>query len=75
MDSFADQVIDPVGAGDALIAYSTLAMLASNNAVIASILGNLAAGCECEFDGNVPITPDLIEKKLRKIQNSFDSNF
>ena len=75
MDSFADQVIDPVGAGDALIAYSTLAMLASNNAVIASILGNLAAGCECEFDGNIPITPDLIEKKLRKIQNSFDSNF
>ena len=75
MDSFADQIIDPVGAGDALIAYSTLAMLASSNAVIASILGNIAAGCECEFDGNVPITPDLIEEKLRKIQNSFDSNF
>jgi len=37
MDSFAQRVVDPVGAGDALIAYSTLAMLSTSNPIIASI--------------------------------------
>lgn len=68
MDSFADKVVDPVGAGDALLAYSTLAMLSSNNPVIASIIGNLAAGCECEHNGNVPITPDHLIAKVESIR-------
>lgn len=67
MDSFAENLIDPVGAGDALLAYSTLAMLVTGNAVIASILGNLAAACECECDGNITITPDYIARKIESI--------
>jgi len=36
-------VVDAFGAGDALLAYATLAMVATKNDVIASVLGNMAA--------------------------------
>lgn len=63
VDSFVDNVVDAVGAGDALLAYATLSMLVTQNCVIATILGSIAAACECERDGNHPITPnDVLEK-------------
>jgi sugar/nucleoside kinase (ribokinase family) len=68
IESFADRVIDAVGAGDALLAYATLVMVATGNDAIASILGNLAAGIECEHDGNYPVTPDLVLKKIDSIE-------
>ncbi len=68
VDTFADKVVDAVGAGDALIAYATLAMVATGNDVIASILGNMAAGIECEHDGNWPVTPDLVLQKIDAIE-------
>ena len=64
VETFADRVIDAVGAGDALLAYSTLAMVATKNEVIASILGNMAAGVECEHEGNWLVTPDQVMKKI-----------
>lgn len=64
IESFADRVVDAVGAGDALLAYATLALVATGNSVIASILGNLAAGVECEHDGNWPVTPELVIRKI-----------
>lgn len=64
LESFADRLVDAVGAGDALLAYATLATVASGNEVVASILGNLAAGIECEHDGNLPVTSDLVLKKI-----------
>ena len=69
IDSFAENVVDAVGAGDALLAYSTMAMLASRDAVQATILGTIAASCECEFDGNMPITPDLVRDRLLKVRD------
>ena len=68
IETFADKVVDAVGAGDALLAYSTLAMVATSNEVVASILGNMAAGIECEHDGNWPVTPDLLLKKIEDIE-------
>ena len=44
IDSFAERVIDAVGSGDALLAYASLALFATKNSVIASVLGSLAAG-------------------------------
>jgi sugar/nucleoside kinase (ribokinase family) len=67
MDSFVSDLVDPVGAGDALLAYSTLAMLTSNSPVISSILGNLAAACECEVEGNIPVSRENILSKIRLI--------
>lgn len=68
LESFADRVVDAVGAGDALLAYATLASVATGNEVIASILGNMAAGIECEHDGNWPVTPDLLLKKIEDVE-------
>ena len=64
VDSFVDRLEDAVGAGDALLAYATLAMLATGSEVMATVLGSMAAACECEFDGNQPITPDDVTKKI-----------
>ena len=72
MDSFVDRLVDAVGAGDALLSYSTLAMLASRNDVHATILGAIAAACECEFDGNIPITPDHVSAKLYAIEKQMN---
>jgi rfaE bifunctional protein kinase chain/domain len=72
LDSFADDVVDPVGAGDALLAYATLALVAGQGPVVASILGNVAAGIACEHDGNWQVTPgeilgriDTLEKRTK----------
>jgi len=70
--SFADNVIDTVGAGDAFLAYATLAMLAHGNDAIAAILGSVAAACECSYDGNVPITPDDMLGKINSIEQQME---
>ena len=66
--TFCSKVIDAVGAGDALLAYSTLAMLATKSVFIASIIGSAAAACECEKDGNITINPDEVIKKINSIE-------
>ena len=68
IDSFAERTVDPVGAGDALLAYATLAMVATGNDVIASVLGSFAAAVECERDGNVPVTPADVLAVLDKAE-------
>jgi rfaE bifunctional protein kinase chain/domain len=72
VDSFADKVIDAVGAGDALLAYATLSLLTDESEVAASVLGSMAAALECECDGNIPIGRsdllgriDMVEKHSR----------
>lgn len=70
VDSFAHDVKDAVGAGDALLAYAALAMVASQgNEAIASILGNIAAGLECEYDGNQVVTPGSVLKRLNEVES------
>ncbi len=67
MDSFSSNVVDPVGAGDALLAYSTLSLFTTKSLVAAGVIGSVAAACECEIDGNVPIEPKDVETKLDNI--------
>ena len=64
LDSFTKNPIDPVGSGDALLAYASLVMKKSGSIALACIVGNLAAACECEFDGNIPVSPETILNKL-----------
>ncbi|MGE3149443.1 MAG: PfkB family carbohydrate kinase [Pseudorhodoplanes sp.] len=68
--SFVDQVVDPVGAGDALLAYASLAKKATGSDLIASILGSLAAAIECECDGNIPVRPEDVRRKLENVERS-----
>ena len=70
LDSFAEKVIDPVGAGDAMLAYSTLTFLNSKNILVSAIIGLVAASLECEYDGNIPIKPDNIKKRLKSIEKN-----
>lgn len=64
VDSFVDRLLDPIGAGDALLAYGSLSLLGTGNIVVASILGALAAAVTCERQGNVPVAPDEMERKI-----------
>lgn len=68
LDSFVNQVVDPVGAGDALLAYATLSLLANKSPVVATILGTMAAAIECEVDGNIPVTIEQVRHKLDKVK-------
>jgi sugar/nucleoside kinase (ribokinase family) len=72
IDSFVDHLVDAVGAGDALLAYSTLAMLVSKSDAVSTILGVFAAACECECDGNIPITPDNVRAKIADVERQMN---
>jgi rfaE bifunctional protein kinase chain/domain len=73
VDSFVDRVVDAVGAGDALLAYATLSKLATQSDAVATILGSVAAACECEVEGNVPVTPADVMQKIDVIER--DANY
>lgn len=68
VDSFVERVVDAVGAGDALLAYATLAKLTTGSDAIASILGSIAAAGECECDGNIPVTSDDVRRKIDAVE-------
>jgi rfaE bifunctional protein kinase chain/domain/rfaE bifunctional protein nucleotidyltransferase chain/domain len=63
-----DSIIDPVGSGDALLAYSTIVQLKTNNEVLSSIIGTIAAGLACQKEGNVTITPAEIISYVNKLE-------
>jgi rfaE bifunctional protein kinase chain/domain/rfaE bifunctional protein nucleotidyltransferase chain/domain len=68
LESFADRVTDPIGAGDALLAYAALALSSTGNIVIASMLGSLAAAVACERQGNIPVAPAEVEQKVHTLE-------
>ena len=68
VDSFADNVIDPVGSGDALLAYSTLTMLKTKSLLTSSIIGSFAAAIACENNGNQPVLIDQLLKKILDVE-------
>jgi rfaE bifunctional protein kinase chain/domain len=68
VDSLVDRVLDPIGAGDALLSYAALALAAKDNIVIATILGSLGAAIVCERQGNQPITPAEVEEKVELVE-------
>lgn len=66
--SFVENLTDAVGAGDALLAYSTLTLKATNNILIAAIIGSFAAALECEQDGNIPIRVEAVKDKIAQVE-------
>jgi rfaE bifunctional protein kinase chain/domain/rfaE bifunctional protein nucleotidyltransferase chain/domain len=74
LPSFVETLVDPVGAGDSLLAYSVIAYLRTKCFVSSIIIGNLAAAIECENEGNRPVELkevikrlDLLSKKIKQI--------
>jgi rfaE bifunctional protein kinase chain/domain len=68
VDSFVERVVDAVGAGDALLAYATLSMVADGSEVAATILGSLAAAIECEIDGNLPVSREDVVRRIEGLE-------
>lgn len=73
MDAFEKNAVDPVGCGDALISYASLAMYVSKNPLIASILGSISAALLSLINGNIPIIKSDVEKKLLQLENAINS--
>ena len=55
IDALEKNAIDPVGCGDALIAYASLSLYTSKNPVISSIVGSISASIMARINGNSPI--------------------
>jgi rfaE bifunctional protein kinase chain/domain len=70
IDSFVDRLADPVGAGDALLSHSALALVATGDFVIAAILGSLGAAAACEQRGNAPIAAAEVEQRINTVEKS-----
>lgn len=57
-------IVDPIGAGDALLAYATLTYAVTKDLEQAGVIGSLAAAEACAHLGNVPVTRAAVEKRL-----------
>ena len=68
IDSFANQVVDSVGTGDAMLSYASLAYISSKSLLASIIIGSAAAAVKCEKEGNDPITKKEVQKKLYDIK-------
>jgi rfaE bifunctional protein kinase chain/domain len=69
VDTFCQNVVDAMGAGDALLAYASLALKSTGNIVIASVLGAIAAALACEQEGNIPIGPEDVHERIDLIES------
>ena len=72
--SFTKNVIDSVGAGDALLAYASLCLVSSKSIVSSNILGSIAAACECEMEGNIAVKKTMIIDKINDLEKSSKFN-
>lgn len=69
VDTFVEDSIDPIGAGDALLAAATSALVISKDIVQASILGNMCAAIECSKLGNKPVSLKELIEMTYKLEN------
>lgn len=72
IDSFVDNLVDPIGAGDALLATATSSLVTSKNIVVASILGSLSAAIECSRLGNNPVTANELLERTKRLEKDFE---
>jgi|SRR5579859_577202 len=68
VDSFVEHLVDPIGAGDALLSHASLALVATGNLVVAAVLGSLGGAVACERQGNAPVTPAELAGKIAAIE-------
>ena len=38
------------------------------------LLGSMAAACECEVDGNIPVTPENVHSKIDSVERQANYN-
>jgi len=67
IDALEKNAVDPVGCGDALMAYASLGLYVSKNPVISSILGSISASIMVKINGNIPINKRNVKDKILSI--------
>jgi cytidyltransferase-like protein len=72
LDSFAETAVDAVGAGDALMAYACLTLKITGSLPMAAVVGSLAAACESDLQGNIPIKRSDVLDKLSHLQRTME---
>lgn len=70
IESFVENLVDGLGAGDAMLAASSLAYSNSKNILVSSILGNIAAAIACEVEGNVPVSLEKIQSGIKILKEN-----
>lgn len=70
VDSFVKNLVDPIGAGDALLSYASLALRVTGNIVIASILGSIGATITCEHSGNRPVEQRMVADMIDTLEKT-----
>jgi len=70
LPSFAGTIVDPMGAGDAMLATIAGCLAAGARIMEAAFLGNCASAVECRKMGNSPVTRDEL---LEVAQSQFRS--
>lgn len=60
LPTLGDRAVDPLGCGDALLAAASVVLAAGASLQVASFIGSLAAACELQQLGNMPISSDAI---------------
>jgi sugar/nucleoside kinase (ribokinase family) len=67
LPAYATQpIVDPIGAGDALLAYATLTYAVTKDLELAGQIGSLAAAEACAHEGNVSVTRAALERRCRQ---------
>lgn len=62
--------VDPLGCGDALLTTATLALAAGGSLLSAAFLGSLAAACEAQRLGNIPVSASDLRQTLVRIASA-----
>ena len=70
IETFAENIVDGVGAGDAMLAGSSMGLICSKNILISSIIGNAAAALVCKKNGNNPISTRELISIIKKISTT-----
>ena len=74
LQGLSADIVDPVGAGDAMLAYTAAVLQATNREAPAVILGQIAASLACERDGNIPVTVEDIRDRLAHLLPAVSAN-
>ena len=74
LPSMVSKLVDPIGSGDALLAYSSLAFAITKCHARAGLIGTIAAACKIEVQGNMPVKKKDVINKIRKLKTELNLN-
>ena len=71
LESFADNVIDGVGSGDALLSSASLTYTLTKDIVMSAIIGSFSAAIACSRKGNIAVNKKDLINFIKKIESKF----